>query len=238
MTLSRTQITLLLIVAVVAVSFVPTAQAFGAGNVPSYSAVEGSCFRHGDLEDILAELLKRSAGGLLGRGKKFGGLDVKRVYFGNWLRDYSQAMDVAMLEKTTKQTILNLVMVLGFLAHGYATGEFEVTPERLGVYLPVEHIDNPAGMYGGKDATKVDPRLRGLVDPRELEIDPRTGMKNFIANEDGQWDTSSALIRRTLIQCIEQGRRARNSGNEKELYEAYILLGRSLHTLEDFTAHR
>lgn len=35
-----------------------------------------------------------------------------------------------------KQTILNLVMGLGFLAHGYASGEFEVTDERLGVYLP------------------------------------------------------------------------------------------------------
>lgn len=28
-------------------------------------------------------------------------------------------------------------MALGFLAHGYATHEFEVTEERLGVYLPV-----------------------------------------------------------------------------------------------------
>ena len=28
-------------------------------------------------------------------------------------------------------------MALGFLAHGYATNEFEVTEERLGVYLPV-----------------------------------------------------------------------------------------------------
>jgi hypothetical protein len=26
--------------------------------------------------------------------KKFSKLDVKRVYFGNWLRDYSQAVDV------------------------------------------------------------------------------------------------------------------------------------------------
>ena len=28
-------------------------------------------------------------------------------------------------------------MALGFLAHGYATAEFEVTEERLGCYLPV-----------------------------------------------------------------------------------------------------
>lgn len=58
------------------------------------------------------------------------------------------------------QNILTIVMVLGFLAHGYVTEEFEATEERLGVYLPVchlqfaltvpndimyqvEHIDNP-----------------------------------------------------------------------------------------------
>jgi hypothetical protein len=44
-------------------------------------------------------------------------------------------MDVAGLSKLSRQAILNLVMVLGFLAHGYATGEFEVTEARLGVYL-------------------------------------------------------------------------------------------------------
>lgn len=49
-------------------------------------------------------------------------------------------MDIAGLSKLSKQTILNLVMALGFLAHGYATAEFEVTDERLGVYLPTEHI--------------------------------------------------------------------------------------------------
>lgn len=63
-------------------------------------------------------------------------------------------------------------------AHGYATDEFEVTRERLGVYLPVrncdvlcsviegsnvaqvEHIDNPKGYGDGKDAREVDPGLR------------------------------------------------------------------------------
>jgi hypothetical protein len=73
-------------------------------------------------------------------------------------------------------------MVLGFLAHGYATEEFEVTKERLGCYLPTEHIDNPKGYADGEDARQYDNRLRGPVDPRELEVDPRTGMKNYIAN--------------------------------------------------------
>jgi Heterokaryon incompatibility protein Het-C len=67
-------------------------------------------------------------------------------------------------------------------AHGYATNEFEVTVERLGVYLPVwifsvvvsndysfliiqaEHIDNPKGYGAGEDVRRFDPRLRGPVD--------------------------------------------------------------------------
>jgi hypothetical protein len=68
--------------------------------------------------------------------------------------------------------------------------------------IQAEHIDNPKGYGDGEDARKYDPRLRGPVDvsrtaslvqvyisplnyvpqPRELEVDPRTGMKNYIAN--------------------------------------------------------
>ncbi|KJA23049.1 hypothetical protein HYPSUDRAFT_66529 [Hypholoma sublateritium FD-334 SS-4] len=236
--------------------------AFGAGNIPSFAYMEGRAFRHGDIEDILSEMIKKGSaagggfalGSLLGsKGTKFNGLDVKRVYFGNWLRDYSQAVDIASLKKVPLQTIINLCMVLGFLAHGYATHEFEVTPERLGVYLPTEHIDNPKGYGEGEDARQYHPNLRGPVDvsihitlaycdlrllqPRELEIDPQTGMKNYIANEQGHWDTSKGLVRRTLERCIHHGRQNRANGQKQDEYEAFRLLGQSLHTLEDFSAH-
>ncbi|KAF9022321.1 Het-C-domain-containing protein [Hymenopellis radicata] len=168
---------------------------------------------------------------------KFGGLDIKRIYFGNWLRDYSQAVDIAGLKKLPLQTIVNLCMALGFLAHGYATNEFEVTAERLACYLPTEHIDNPKGYGEGEDARKYHPGLRGPVDPRELEVDPRTGMKNYIANESGGWDTSKALVRRTLERCIHHGRQHRANAQKADLYESYRLLGTALHTLEDFSAH-
>lgn len=110
---------------------------------------------------------------------------------------------------------------------------FEVTKEKLGVYLPTEHIDNPKDYADNEDARKYDPRLRGPVDPRELEVDPRTGMKNYIANEQGTWDTSKSLVRRVLTACIQTGRQARSSGNNEALYEAYRLMGSALHTLED-----
>ncbi|KAJ7359387.1 heterokaryon incompatibility protein Het-C-domain-containing protein [Mycena albidolilacea] len=217
--------------------------AFGAGNIPSFAYMEGRAFRHGDIEDALAELIKKGSGtgfalaSMLSKGSKFGGIDIKRVYFGNWLRDYSQAMDIATLKKVPVQTIINLCMVLGFLAHGYATAEFEVTEERLGVYLPTEHIDNPKGYGAGEDPRHYHPKLRGPVEPIELEVDPRTGMKNYIANDTGHWDTSRALVRRTLEQCIHLGRKHRSQGQKQDEYEAYRLLGQALHTLEDFSAH-
>ncbi|KAJ3509213.1 hypothetical protein NLJ89_g5339 [Agrocybe chaxingu] len=209
--------------------------AFGAGNIPSFAYMEGRAFRHGDIEDVLADLIKKGSGGggfalasFLSKGSKFNGLDIKRVYFGNWLRDYSQAVDISTLKKLQLQTIINLCMVLGFMAHGYATHEFEVTEERLGVYLPTEHIDNPKGYGDGEDARTYHPKLRAPVDPVELEIDPRTGMKNYIANEDGHWDTSRALVRRTLEQCIHIGRQHRAGGQKQDEYEAYRLLGQAV----------
>jgi hypothetical protein len=69
---------------------------------------------------------------------------------------------------------------------------------------------------------------------RELEVDPRTGMKNYIANEQGGWATSTAFIRTSLVRAIELRRR---SQSDADIYEALRLLGQSLHTLEDLSAH-
>ncbi len=86
------------------------------------------------------------------------------------------------------------------------------------------------------DARQFHPKLRPPVDPRELEVDQRTGMKNYMATEDQGWDSSTAHIRRTFRACIEYGRRA--SGREgADLYEAFRLLGTGLHTMEDLLAH-
>lgn len=131
--------------------------------------------------------------------------------------------------------------------------------------IQAEHIDNPRGYGGGEDPRNYDRRLRGPVDvstlgllirvgpvplndlsqPRELEVDPRTGMKNYIANgkcddphqcsaltcsgaENGPWDTSKALVRRTLERCIHIGRQYRSQGRKEDQYEAYRLLGQSV----------
>lgn len=168
---------------------------------------------------------------------------VKRAYFGNWLRDYSQAVDVGSLKGVQAGTIRILVWVLSFLSFGYATGEFEVTEERLGVYRPEEHIDNPKDYADNEDARQYDPRLRPPVQPIELQIDPDTGMKNYIANERGGWATSAHYIKQSFTRSIHFGRQYTASsgmfskGKEADLCEALRCLGQGLHCLEDFGAH-
>ncbi|RAL14958.1 Het-C domain-containing protein [Aspergillus homomorphus CBS 101889] len=207
--------------------------AFGAGNIASISAVEGKNWRHGDIEDMLKTVA-------FIKGHKWTSTMVKRVYFGNWLRDYSQAMDVGTLKNLPADTIRILVWILSFMTFGYATAEFEVTSDRLGVYRPEEHIDNPKDYADNQDARQYDERLRGPIRQVELDIDSETGMKNYIANEGGDWTTSSGYIKYSLARSIHYGRtytHGRDKGNEEDLCEALRCLGQGLHTLEDFAAH-
>jgi hypothetical protein len=75
--------------------------------VASLARIEGQNWRHGDIEDTLLNLLMSHAAG----GKKFGKLDVKRVYFGNWLRDYSQAVDVGTVKYVSAEAIRIILWV-------------------------------------------------------------------------------------------------------------------------------
>ncbi|KAI9768335.1 MAG: hypothetical protein M1840_004943 [Geoglossum simile] len=231
----RFSVALILTVALVLVLLPSPAHAFGAGNIASISKIEGHNWRHGDIEDTLKKIA-------FIRGHKWTSMMVKRVYFGNWLRDYSQALDVGTLKSVQAGTIRILVWVLSFLSFGYATGEFEVTEERLGVYRPEEHIDNPRDYADNTDARRFDPRLRPPVQRVELEVDPATGMKNYISNETGGWATSSGYVKYSLSRCIHFGRvytsgAQGTAGKEADLCEALRCLGQALHCMEDFGAH-
>ena len=120
---------LLLICLIVMIALPAPAAAFGAGNIASISHIEGHNWRHGDIEDMLKTVAFL-------RGHKWTSDMIKRVYFGNWLRDYSQAIDVGTVKGVQADTVRVLVWVLSFLSFGYATEEFEVTADRLGVYRP------------------------------------------------------------------------------------------------------
>ena len=124
MAMSRFTIALLAVITLLVLLPAPAA-AFGAGNIASISKIEGKNWRHGDIEDMLGKIAFL-------HGKKWTSKLIKRVYFGNWLRDYSQAVDVGSLKGAQKEAIRIIVWVLAFMSFGYATEEFEVTEERLG----------------------------------------------------------------------------------------------------------
>lgn len=213
---------------------VQPSHAFGAGNIGSTSKVEGQNWRHGDIEDTLLAIMTARAFG----GKKFSKLDVKRVYFGNWLRDYSQAVDVGTVKYVSAEAIRIILWILGFMSFGYGTGEFEVTTARLGCYRPEDHIDNPKDYADNEDARQYDQRLREPVDERrELSIDKDTGLKTYIASEQAGITTTAGHVRKLYRRCIELGRQYKRSRNKADLYEAFRLLGTANHALEDFSAH-
>ncbi|KAI1366039.1 NIMA-interacting protein tinc [Xylaria arbuscula] len=214
--------------------FARPALAFGAGNIAGISKVEGQNWRHGDIEDTLLTILMARVVG----GKKFNNLMVSRVYFGNWLRDYSQAIDVGTVKSVSAEAIRLLLSVLGFMSFGFGSKEFEVTAERLGCYRPEDHIDNPKNYADNEDARRYHRALRGPVDESvELAIDEETGMKNYIANERVDIMTSALHVRRLFGKSIELVRSYRNSRDKSEFYEALRLLGTGLHCLEDYLAH-
>ncbi|KAK6075800.1 nima-interacting protein [Seiridium cupressi] len=223
---SRTTLLLLL----VAILLVTPAAAFGAGEVPPGSDFKGYVWRHGDITEVLKFLPASFI-----THYRFTQLQRKQIYFGNWLRDFSQVIDTTCLENIPEPILRAIVSVLAFMEFGFATDEFDVTRERLGCYTHVEHIDNPQGYQD--NAQDIDKRLRGPVQPEELEFDPKTGMKNYIANSGNGWRTSADYVREQLEQCIALGRQGRRKRSSHAKKESLIHLGAALHTLEDFAAH-
>jgi hypothetical protein len=69
----------------------------------------------------------------------------------------------------------------------------------------------------------------------------QTGMKNYIANEQGGWATSAGYLRFSFARSIHFGRvytsGGHASGKEADLCEALRCLGQALHCMEDFSAH-
>ena len=120
---------------------------------------------------------------------------LKQIYFGNWLRDFSQLIDPKIIRKPSdKKDLLRHVSrdSMTKLVALYAEVEFfkdeqltpqqkkvfKVTPERLGVYRPVEHIDNPTNNDPkAKDPRSIDPDFEPLPSASHLAVDSSTSMK-------------------------------------------------------------
>lgn len=57
-------------------------------------------------------------------------------------------------------------------------------------------------------------------------------ISDYIKNEDGDWDTSSAFLRKTITRCVELGRSGLSDERKhKDWWEALRLLGQTMHVM-------
>lgn len=212
-----------------------TIEFFGAGRGAKNKQFPGDSFGHQSIEDGLGDA----------DGNFFSNQAVTRVrdqiYFGNWLRDYSQFLDPAWMQvfenkfikagKVARECMTNYLDLMAKSEFDptskpseHEKGLFKVTIAKCGVYRPEEHIDNPQGIM---DGSAIDPLFHGPILPGELNVDTATGMKAYIRDTGKGFATAADFVSRSLraavaAQITPEGRR---------------LFGQALHTLEDLYAH-
>ncbi|OCB88893.1 Het-C-domain-containing protein [Sanghuangporus baumii] len=216
--------------------------AFGAGSIPNFSYLNDRAFRHGDIAEVLTTIAKsphHHAGGsggiadffltLLTKGilavlrgnaaQTFTKSDMRRIYFGNWLRDYSQAMDVAGLSKMSHDTLILIIRVLG----GYADDAQKYDPRLRPPVDPQElEVDPTNGMkkYMATEGHTWDTSTAHI----------RRTLRTCITLGRGVHGKSKREIK-------PESDKKDDPEDDEERWEAFRLLGSALHTLEDLFAH-
>jgi uncharacterized protein involved in type VI secretion and phage assembly len=197
---------------------------FGAGLGEHHKERPNSSFGHQSIEQALKQL-----GGI------YKDSDVlKQIYFGNWLRDFSQVLDPAIVRKPSapknfpraiaRAELTEIVDVLAeteFVLEPADKKIYKVTPTILGVYRPVEHIDNPTN--NNKDAPdpqSIDKDFQPKATADDVAVDAGTAMKKYIS-------ASRKFMCDELTKAVAAGQTA----------EGYRHFGAALHVLEDYFAH-
>lgn len=163
--------------------------------------------------------------------------DLRAMYFGNWLRDHAQLLDPKIVRGKGQKKDFPAVMSREALTaavdvmaarkfpelRAQDSSSYRVTEQKLGVYRPSHHIDNPRV----EDPKPADPAERDpefepwvLADDPLLEVDYDTSMKSYIHR-------SAAKMYRELFAAMKEGYTP----------EGLRKLGGALHILEDFFAH-
>ena len=194
---------------------------------PRFGAGEGSEEEatHGSIESVLEHAGFRQH-------------EIRAIYYGNWLRDFSQLLDPKIVRAAhtpknfpdvlSRDALTRIVDVLAVKEFSdlmkIDREKFRVTPQRLGVYRPSEHIDNPKVINPPSfDPTTRDADFEAWVEEDDplLEVDYQTSMKRYIQR-------SSTVMQAELKTALKAG---------LESTDGLRALGSALHILEDFYAH-
>lgn len=175
--------------------------------------------------------------------------DCKRIYFGNWLRDFSQIVDPKIVRpqgdasgwtvlqeliaaeqpKLTRQQLTAIVDLLALkefhtlqnTPQGRST--YKVEPAMLGVYRAFEHIDNPTTL----DRKAINPKtIDRAFQPPVFPEDPN----NCVLCKSSMMQ----YIRRPIAFMKKKLQAAMTAGQTPEGMRYF---GEALHVLEDYFAH-
>lgn len=157
----------------------------------------------------------------------------KLIYFGNWLRDFSQFIGPdCMGEKILGRR--PLIPIMGYLSHSKfgARTAFVVTARNIGIYRVWEHIDCPKGADEQVHHTNQEQFNPVTLLPNYIRVSNDSnglGLELPIGNSPPQSASPTALgyVREQLKFATEKGKT--NDG--------YRHLGAALHVIEDYYAH-
>nr|WP_268801108.1 type VI secretion system tip protein VgrG [Pseudomonas sp. BSw22131] len=200
-------------------------EGFGAGRGEHHDRSPHGSFGHESIEDALGEVGFAEA------------TDRQAVYYGNWLRDYSQILDPKIIRAAdmpknlpailSRSALTKMVDVLAARKfpelRKSSPDEYQVTPHNLGVYRPSEHIDNPKNFNPQPADPKTrDPEFEPWVLPDDplLQIDFVSSMARYLHRS-----------RDSMVMDIKRAVMCKRTPSGMRLF------GAALHGLEDFFAH-
>ncbi|MGC3894172.1 HET-C-related protein [Pseudomonas urmiensis] len=169
----------------------------------------------------------------------FNAVEVKQIYFGNWLRDHSQLIDPKIVRpqdarrnfptKISREVLTEFVDLLALIEFNRLQMSDEervaytVTPEILGVYRPSEHIDNPTNLDEcAIDPQTIDEDFEPLVRPGD-----RLTTVHYARSMTMHIEEAERYMRRKLRAAMRAGKTP----------TGMRYFGEALHVLEDFFAH-
>ncbi|MGV8918208.1 MAG: HET-C-related protein [Pseudomonas sp.] len=196
----------------------------GDGNTESFEAGGDHGTTHESLSKVLTLMSLRQS-------------ELNAIYFGNWLRDHSQLLDPKLVrapnepksffQKFSRDALTSIVDILAARKFSddrvFYRDVFTVTREKLGVYRPSQHIDNPKiENPTPKDPSTIDTDFEPWVEPGNpwLEIDHASSMKRYLFRSIG-------VMQEELGAAVDAGPSP----------EGFRWFGAGLHILEDFYAH-
>jgi uncharacterized protein involved in type VI secretion and phage assembly len=216
---------------------------FGAGTGDDSNPAS---YGHRSIEFVLADLDFKSE------------TDLPVIYFGNWLRDFSQFIDPAIVRpskdvlkrlqnsghlkpeldtiRLSRNALTELVAILAlkeFSRFGEDIGKFcykYVTPQTLGVYRAEEHMDNPKSETNGQfDNSIIDSDFAKPYIESQIAINSLTGLKNYINTPVAGQSFDTAVQYMTTQLKLAMQFGDTNKGK--------IHFGQALHVLEDYFSH-